>query len=82
MLKRIQLRSARITRTKLEAAPGAPIITWNTSSIEQVATKRMERVERTAWREVLLWWICVLLALFVMASVAFVLWWLGRYAML
>ncbi len=79
MIRKIHLKPT--TQPKLEAVKGAPVVTWNSGDIEQVHTKRMVTPRRRRGQDVLLCCVCVGLALIIVASVVFVLWWLGSYAM-
>ncbi len=85
MLRKIRLRRiGRATDLKLwvVCAPWLPVVTWNTGSISDVATKRMARVRRWDWRAVLAGVICVALALVIVAAIVLGLWLASRYAML
>ncbi len=71
MLRKIKLKSARTTRPKLEAVPGAPVVTWNTGDIEQVRTRKEPSVMRWTWRDVAALVACILLALLIAGLVVF-----------
>ena len=78
MIRKIHLKPT--TQPKLEAVKGAPVVTWSTG-VDEIPTKRMVTPRRRRGQDVLLCCVCVGLALIIVASVAFVLWWLGSYAM-
>lgn len=81
MLRKIRLKSARTTRPMLEVVPGAPVVTWNTGSIEQVTTRK-ETAARAVWQETALIVGCILLAALIVGLLVLGLWLAGRYAML